>query len=77
MSAQIAPPNLPNRQRRIIRTIELQQLVGLSKSTIYRLIRAGRFPSPFRLAVHAVGFDLLEVQDWMDSRKATREEASV
>ena len=42
--------------KRIFRMKELCQTYGLSRSTIYRLIEAGRFPKPIKISAKAVGW---------------------
>ena len=66
--------------RRFIRLPELQQLTGLSRSSIYN--RLGRsaysdpdFPRPVSLSSKkrgAVAWDLAEVETWMTKRVAAR-----
>lgn len=41
----------------------------LSKATIYRLIRAGRFPLQVRLSTNSVGWRREEVDEWVASRE--------
>jgi prophage regulatory protein len=47
---------------------------GLSKSTLYDLMRKGEFPAGVRLADQAVGWLDTEVKAWQESRvKVTRQ----
>jgi prophage regulatory protein len=73
MPLKIVTQNPPTQQRRTVRFRELHKFTGLSNSTVRRLIRAGKFPSPFPLSTQAVGFDLAEIEAWIESRKATRQ----
>lgn len=57
---------------RIVRRSSLVDLTGLSMSTIYRLIAQGRFPAPVRLSDQAVGWNLSEVNEWIDGRSSVR-----
>ena len=57
---------------RIIRDKELRTMVPYSSMHIWRLERAGRFPSRIRLGPNRVGWSLREVSDWLDERKAER-----
>ena len=54
----------------IIRRPEVCKITGLSYSTIFRMERAGRFPSRRRLGHHSVGWVLAEVLAWIDARQA-------
>lgn len=47
---------------------------GLSKSTLYGMVKKGEFPAPVRLSDKAVGWVDLEIQYWGEARiKASRE----
>ena len=52
---------------------EVRQRVTLSKTHIYRLIRAGLFPVPIPLGPRRTAFLESEVQDWMQARVAERD----
>lgn len=53
---------------RIIRSKELQNLTGLSRTTLWRLERAGKFPDRVPLGPGSVGWKLSEVESWIKSR---------
>jgi prophage regulatory protein len=46
----------------IVRLPQVQALVGLSRSTIYDNVSAGRFPKQIKLTRHAVGWRLGEIR---------------
>jgi prophage regulatory protein len=46
------------------------RITGLSKPTIYRLIRRGEFPQPVRLSLRASGWLLSDVESFVLSRQA-------
>lgn len=48
---------------------EVQQLTGLSRSTIYRQMKSGRFPKPRVIASRKVGFLQIELEDWIQERE--------
>ena len=52
---------------RTIRRPEVQELTGLARSTIYALVKAGRFPKPLRLGPRAVGWRLSDVLAWLEA----------
>ena len=67
-----AAPHDPG-QDRIMRRREVQQTTGLSRSSMYRLIATGGFPSPIQLSTNAVGWLQAEVMSWIQGRvTATR-----
>jgi len=52
----------------IIRRPQVQARTGLSRSTIYELVSAGRFPAPIQLTDRTVGWLDREIEDWIASR---------
>ena len=52
---------------RTIRRPEVQEMTGLARSTVYALVKAGRFPKPLRLGPRAVGWRLADVLEWMEA----------
>lgn len=46
--------------------------VGLSKSTIYAMIRVGRFPNSISIGERARAFDADEVDKWIAGRVAAQ-----
>jgi len=53
----------------IIRPRNLPQETGLSKTTIWRLEKEGKFPKRIRLSAGAVGYMRSEVAEWRKSRE--------
>lgn len=53
---------------RIIRIREVSRLVGLSRPSIYRMMREGDFPPAIRLGVNSVGWRASAVEAWINSR---------
>ncbi len=49
---------------RLIRRTEVEQRAGISTSTLYRAMRAGKFPEPYRVGPHAVRWSLAEIEQW-------------
>lgn len=52
----------------LLRCHEVTKLVGLSRSTIYVLVKDGKFPSPIQVGPRAVRWLASEVDAWIDSR---------
>ena len=57
---------------KFLRMPEVKLRAGLSKPSIYRLIKAGQFPRPKKLSKQSVGWDEREIQAWCDSRRETQ-----
>ena len=53
------------------------QKSGLSRSTIYRLIKEdSKFPQPIKLSTRAIGFLEIEVDAWIAGRVAASREVA-
>jgi prophage regulatory protein len=57
----------------LLRRPEVSQRVKLSKSSIYRLIKTGRFPSPVQLSQNSVAWSQAEIDAWIAQRIAERD----
>ena len=57
-------------QETLIRLPEVVRLTGLSKPSIYRLVKAKQFPKQVKLSVRAVAWSSSDVATWIDSRVA-------
>jgi len=56
---------------RLITVDQIQQLIPLSVSTIYRMMRAGTFPRSVRLGPNRVAWRYEEVMLWIAERDET------
>lgn len=56
-------------RNRLIRFHEVSKLVGLSRSTLWRLERQGAFPSRRRIASRAVAWIAEEIEQWISDRQ--------
>lgn len=56
-------------ESRFYRFPDLEQRVGLSRTTIWRLEKDGKFPARRMLSPNTVGWDQREVEEWMESRE--------
>ena len=60
----------------ILRLPHVKQRTGLSRSTIYSLIKDGQFKAPISLGARAVGWLESDVAEFIDARiKASRKSA--
>lgn len=58
-------------ESQILRCPDVVRLTGLSKATVYREVKAGRFPAPIKLTSRRVGWKLTSIQRWVASREST------
>jgi prophage regulatory protein len=61
---------IPNRY---LRRPSVEQLTGLSRSTIYDLMAKDSFPKPVNLTCKIVAWPESEIVAWLDGRKAKRD----
>jgi prophage regulatory protein len=54
---------------RILRRPEVEQLTGLSRSTLYNWIATGRFPKPVALGSRLVGWRTSDIAEWLAERQ--------
>lgn len=62
--------NHPAMPDRLLRRPSVQELTGLTKSTLYRLVSQGAFPLPIRIGSRAVAWRESAVAAWIADRKA-------
>jgi len=67
MSFQTDPISTPT-ERRILRRAEVEQKTGFKRAHLYNLMKEGKFPKALRLGVRAVGWDSVEVDQWITDR---------
>lgn len=53
---------------KILRRNDVLEIIGLSRSTLYYLVRDGRFPAPISIGQRAIGWRLTDVNEWVASR---------
>lgn len=58
----------PTARNEIIRPRELPTVTGLSRTTIWRLEKDGKFPKRVRLSAGTVGYRRAEVEAWQADR---------
>ena len=71
MSEETSLP-LPAVEHRILRRDEVEAKTGFKRAHLYNLMRAGKFPKAIRLGIRAVGWDSLEVEQWIAERRKQR-----
>ena len=54
-----------------LRRAAVQDLTGLSRSTIYDLMAKGQFPRPVRLTGKAVAWPESVIAEWLSQRPST------
>ncbi|MBO9432352.1 AlpA family transcriptional regulator [Sulfitobacter sp. R18_1] len=53
---------------KILRCRDVQEVTGLSRSTIYRMMDRNDFPKATKLGVRAIGWRQSVVADWIEGR---------
>lgn len=60
----------PIQNDRILRRKEVEQFIGLSRSSIYEAMAQGEFPKPIRIGKRAVGWRRSTIDAWLAGRAA-------
>ena len=53
---------------KLYRLKQVLELTGLSRSSLYSLIKTGKFPEQINIGLRAVAWRARDVIDWIDSR---------
>ena len=57
---------------RLLRRREVEDITGLSRSSIYRQIACGAFPPAVKVSPRAVRWRSRDIADWLESRPVVR-----
>ena len=71
MSSQSLPiveASQPQIERHIMRRDEVERKTGFKRAHIYNLMKEGKFPQAKRIGLRAVGWDSLEIEQWVVDR---------
>jgi len=60
--------SLRNNATRLLRERQVLDLVSFSRSTLWRLVRAGEFPGPYKLSDGITVWRADEVYQWVETR---------
>ncbi len=52
----------------ILRLPAVRVRCGLSRSNVYRQIKAGSFPAPVSLGARSIGWRSIDIENWLQSR---------
>ena len=55
-------------REKLLRRREVEEITGLSRASIYRLMDEGKFPRPVRVSATAVRWKASDVYAWIESR---------
>ena len=61
---------------RLLRRAEVEARSGLSTTTIYRMMRTGKFPLPIKISTKAVRWPASEIERWLASLPRATGEAA-
>ena len=62
------PSGPPQSCDRMLRFPDVLALTGLSRTTIWRRVKAGTFPAPLSLGENSCGWPENQVHDWVNNR---------
>ena len=67
-ASPITEASLPQVERHIMRRDEVERKTGFKRAHIYNLMKEGKFPQAKRIGLRAVGWDSLEIEQWVIER---------
>ncbi len=65
-------PDADTGPERIVRSAEAGEIIGTSRTTCWRLERAGEFPARVQISPGAIGYLYSEIQAWIQERATHR-----
>lgn len=65
--------NAPPPPARLLSRTQVEQLTGLSTSSLYRAMHRGEFPEPLRVSTRSVRWRNDEIQAWIEERPRASE----
>ncbi|MDD2034525.1 AlpA family transcriptional regulator [Pseudomonas sp. 39167] len=69
-SVSLADRPQPLAERHIMRRDEVERKTGFKRAHIYNMMKEGKFPHCKRIGLRAVGWDSLEIEQWITERLA-------
>ena len=61
-------------QDRLLRRRQVEEITGLGRSSIYRLMQYGQFPRPVKVGSAAVRWRASDITAWLESRPEAKGE---
>jgi prophage regulatory protein len=61
--------NSQDTQVLVVRMSRLVEMIGLSRSTIWKLLSEGKFPNPIRLGSRSIAWRINDIEEWLQSRQ--------
>jgi prophage regulatory protein len=58
---------------KVLRIAQVTNDLGLSRSSVYSLMKEGAFPKPISLGARSVGWLDFEIFNWLESRRIDRD----
>lgn len=57
---------------RLMRLREVLHICGMSRTSLYRVMKAHEFPTPVKLSARSIGWRQDEVLEWVENRSNSR-----
>lgn len=72
MATQTSPQMSAPEEHRFLRRAEVEAKTGFKRAHIYNLMKEGKFPKAVRLGIRAVGWNSVEIDQWIHDRMNER-----
>jgi len=60
------------KKSKVLKINEVVELTTLPRSTVYFLIKKGKFPKPIRLSDRRVGWLYVDIVNWLNKKKSEK-----
>lgn len=70
-------PSMDEHRDALLSRRDVETRTGLSRASIYRLMRQGQFPEPYRVGRAAVRWPAAEIAQWVTTRPRATGRATV
>ena len=55
----------------LLAPLTVYERTSLSRSTVWRMVRAGAFPAPVKISENRIAWNSLAIDNWIESRQST------
>ena len=68
LPAPVVVAAVPPKRPQVLRMVQVSELISLSRSSVWRMVKEGRFPAPRRLSARSVGCLESDIDHWLTAR---------
>lgn len=76
-TALAEPKNTFPAEKVLLDAVDLQAILGVSRTTLWRMTKAGEFPNPIKITANLTRWHRAEVDQWIADKAAEPRQASI